>query len=105
MILNLKTARLFSCMTFGSTMVHHHTKFGNKIFCGSEDIVLTDFVQWCDDNFLELNVGNTKEMIIDSRQNRTQPNSVVKKGVQVERESTCSYLRVVLTEKETQTPS
>ena len=27
----------------------------------------TDFVQWCDDNFLELNVANTKEMIVDFR--------------------------------------
>ena len=37
----------------------------------------TDFVPWCDDNVLELNVEKATEMITDFRKNRTQPNSVV----------------------------
>ena len=45
---------------------------------------ITDFVQWYDNNFLELNVGKTKEMIIDFRKNTTRPNPVVIKGVEVE---------------------
>ena len=28
-------------MTLWLMMLHHHTKFGNKIFCGSEDIIQT----------------------------------------------------------------
>ena len=56
---------------------------------------ITDFVQWLDDNCSELNVGKTKEMITDFRQTRTQPNSVVIKGVEVERVSTYKYLGVV----------
>merc|ERR1712002_159622 len=32
-----------------------------------------NFVQWCDNNFLELNVGKTKEMIIDLRKNSNDP--------------------------------
>ena len=31
---------------------------------------LTDFISWCDDNFLDLNVSKTKELIIDFRRNR-----------------------------------
>ena len=34
---------------------------------------ITDFVQWCDDNLLGLNVGKTKEIIIYFRKNKTQP--------------------------------
>ena len=35
---------------------------------------ITDFVAWCKNNFLELNVGKTKEMIIDFRRaNRKEP--------------------------------
>ena len=37
--LNLKTTNLFSCMTLGSMMVHHHTKFGYKRFSGWGNIV------------------------------------------------------------------
>ena len=57
--------------------------------------VIADFVQWCDDNFLELNVGKTEEMIIDFRKNGTQPNPVIIKGVEVERVNTHKHLGVV----------
>ena len=29
----------FFCMTIWLTMLHHHTKFGYKLVCGSEDII------------------------------------------------------------------
>ena len=32
----------FFCMTLWLIMLHKHTKFGNKMFCGSEDIVQTN---------------------------------------------------------------
>ena len=47
---------------------------------------ITDFFQWCDNNFLKLNVWKTKEVTTDFRVNRTQPNSVVIIGVEAEKE-------------------
>ena len=46
---------------------------------------ITDFVQWCDDNFWNYIVGKTKEIIIAFRKNRPQPIPVVMNGVEVER--------------------
>ena len=42
------------------------------------------FVRWCDANFLKLNVGKTKELIIDFRRKREDLFSVSIKGQQVE---------------------
>ena len=36
-------------------------------------LALNDFIKWCDDNFLDLNVRKTKELIIDFRNNRAEP--------------------------------
>ena len=30
-----------------------------------------EFSDWCEQNFLELNVGKTKEMVVDFKTNRT----------------------------------
>ena len=46
---------------------------------------ITDFVQWCDDNFWNYIFGKTKEIIIAFRNNRPQPIPVVMNGVEVER--------------------
>ena len=54
---------------------------------------ITDFVQWYNNNFLELNIGETKGLIIDFRKNRTQPNSVVNKAAEVERVSTYTSIK------------
>ena len=40
--MTLKTAKQFFCMTLWLMMLHHHTKFGIKMICGSEDIILTN---------------------------------------------------------------
>lgn len=54
-----------------------------------------DFVHWCDRNYLELNVSKTREMIIDYRKNRVEPDPIVIKGKGVERVQTFKYLGVV----------
>ena len=43
--LTLKTVNQFFCMTLWLMMLHHHTKFGNKMFCSSEDIIWTK-IHW-----------------------------------------------------------
>ena len=40
--LTLNTMNKFFCMTFWLKMLHNHTTFGDKMFCGSEDIVRTN---------------------------------------------------------------
>ena len=55
---------------------------------------IVGFVQWCDDNFLQLNVEKTKEMIIDFRKSKSEPGPVVIKGGEVERVTTYKYLGV-----------
>ena len=37
----LNTVNQFFCTTLWLMMLHNHTRFGNKIFCGSEDIFQT----------------------------------------------------------------
>ena len=54
------------------------------------------FVQWCDENYLELNVNKTKEMIIDFRRTKADPVPVELKGSDVERVQTYKYLGVVI---------
>ena len=50
------------------------------------------FVQWCDKNYLELNVCKTKVIVIDFRRNIIVPNLFVIKGVEFERVETYKYL-------------
>ena len=38
-ILTLNIVNQFFCMTLWLLMLHYHTRFGNKMFCGSEDII------------------------------------------------------------------
>ena len=51
------------------------------------------FVDWCDLNFLELNISKTKEMLIDFRNNKTEPDPVILK---VERFVSFNYLGATL---------
>ena len=50
------------------------------------------FVDWCDQNYLQLNVTKTKEMVIDFRKNNTVPDPVLLKGENVERVKSYKYL-------------
>ena len=45
---------------------------------------IDNFVTWCDENFLELNVSKTKELIIDFRRIKPVIDPVVIKGDVVE---------------------
>ena len=57
---------------------------------------LNTFVNWCESNFLELNVDKTKEMIIDFRKNKEDPEPVILKGKTVERVHSYKYLGTVI---------
>ena len=60
---------------------------------------IDSFVDWCDDNYLQLNVGKTKEMIIDFRKKKSECSSIVIKGEKVERVKTYKYLGITFDEK------
>ena len=57
---------------------------------------INTFVNWCDSNFLILNVDKTKEMVIDFRKNKsTIPHITINNKI-VERVDTFKYLGVVI---------
>ena len=60
---------------------------------------IENFVNWCDKNYLYLNVSKTKEMCIDFRKNKKCPKQVYIKGEAVERVETYKYLGVVFDSK------
>ena len=57
------------------------------------------FVEWCDSNYLELNVSKTKEMIVDFRKEEHVLTEVKIKGKPVKRVDSYKYLGIVLDEK------
>ena len=60
---------------------------------------IENFVNWCDKNYLYLNVSKTKKMCIDFRKNQRCPKPVYIKGEAVERVDTYKYLGVVFDSK------
>ena len=74
----------------------------NKI-SNDEDAIyhkqIENFVNWCDKNYLYLNVSKTKEICIDFRKNQRCPEPVYIKGEAVERVDTYKYLGVVFDSK------
>ena len=60
---------------------------------------IENFVNWCDKNYLYLNVSKTKEMCADFRKNKRCPKPVYIKGEAVERVETYKYLGVVFDSK------
>ena len=52
---------------------------------------LTQFVKWCDDNYLDFNVVKTKDMIIDFRHNTVHGVRVIH-GEDVQVEGSYKYL-------------
>ena len=60
---------------------------------------LDGFVNYCDANYLELNVSKTKEMVIDFRTSSSKPSPIVLKGSNVERVFSYKYLGIVIDDK------
>ena len=60
---------------------------------------IENFVNWCDKNYLYLNVSKTKERCIDFRKKQRCPKPVYIKGEAVERVDTYKYLVVVFDSK------
>jgi hypothetical protein len=58
-----------------------------------------EFLTWCDDNYLELNVGKTKEMLVDFRRNRTDVAALTLRGETVERVEEYKYLGTMIDNK------
>jgi len=58
-----------------------------------------DFVAWCDESSLELNVSKTKDMVIDFRKSTSFPPPTIMKGADVEMVDSYKYLGVVLDNK------
>ncbi len=57
------------------------------------------FSSWCKENFLDLNVGKTKEMVIDFRKRLTAIPDLFINGMKVERVTVYKYLGTTLDEK------
>ena len=60
---------------------------------------IENFLNWCDKNYLYLNVSKTKEMCVDFRKNQRCPKPVYINGEAVERVDTYKYLGVVFDSK------
>jgi hypothetical protein len=79
------------------------TKFSDdsallSLFQGPENdhgLALTDFVNWCDDNFLDMNVTKTKEIVFDFRREKDDVLPSVIHGEAVEIVETYKYLGTV----------
>ena len=80
-----------------------HTELVDFCCCNDEDAIyhkqIENFVNWCDKNYLYLNVSKTKEMCIDFRKNQRCPKPVYIKGEATERVDTYKYLGVVFDSK------
>ena len=60
---------------------------------------IENFVNWCDKNYLYVNVSKTKEMCIDFRKIHRCPKPAYIKGEAVERVETYEYLGLVFDSK------
>jgi hypothetical protein len=60
---------------------------------------ITEFVEWCDNNFLELNVKKTKELIEDFRKIKPSTQKIVVKSENVEIVEKYKYLGTVIDDK------
>ena len=58
-----------------------------------------DFSNWCDQNFLELNVSKTKEMVVDFKRNSTDVGALQIRGQTVERVEEYRYLGTIIDHK------
>ncbi|KAI4898460.1 hypothetical protein NFI96_011945, partial [Prochilodus magdalenae] len=61
--------------------------------------LIQDFVDWCLQNHLQINVGKTKELVVDFRRCRHPPQLVNIRGTDIERVDSYKYLGVHLNNK------
>ncbi len=60
---------------------------------------INHFVNWCTENYLEINVNKTKELVIDFRKRGTPISEVTINGLPIERVSEYKYLVTVIDDK------
>ena len=60
---------------------------------------ITQFIDWCESNFLVLNVSKTKEMVVDFRRKKSPVQFIMMKGEPIEMVDDYKYLGVVLDNK------
>ncbi len=60
---------------------------------------IDNFVEWCNDNFLNLNVKKTKEIIVDFRKNKEEISPIVINGENVEIVNEYKYLGCIVNNK------
>ena len=60
---------------------------------------ITQFIDWCESNFLVLNVSKTKEMVVDFRRKKSPVQPIMMKGEPIEMVDDYKYLGVVLDNK------
>ena len=60
---------------------------------------LTEFVDWCDNSYLDLNVTKTKEMIVDFRRQEHSPGKTITHNNEVEIVSKYKYLGTIFDDK------
>ena len=53
---------------------------------------IDNFIKWCDDHFLKLNISKTKELIIDYRRNAIEHRTISVHGEDVEQVQEYKYL-------------
>ena len=60
---------------------------------------ISHFVEWCEQNYIEINVNKTKELIVDYRQKKTPIPAIIINGQSVGRVSEYKYLGTVIDEE------
>ena len=66
---------------------------------------LTEFVDWCDNNYLDLNVTKTKAMIVDFRRQEHSPGKTIIRNNEAETVSKYKYLAPLSVNTSTLAPS
>ena len=69
---------------------------GNNI---AHNKLIEDFVDWCQQNHLQLNAGKTKELVVDYRRHKQPCTQVNIQGLDIEMVTSYKYLRVHLNNK------
>ena len=85
-----------------STSLQKIKSIKNQHNQGSEEYhgpALTEFVDWCNNSYLDLNVTKTKEMIVDFRRQEHSPGKTIIHNNEVEIVSKYKYLGTIFDDK------